>query len=142
MGEMDRIVEKIQIPRDEEGVEFVEVNVDTTRDEISRLIGRLSTANSYYRRLFNKYPGMMLQNGGINIDDETLNQLDSSPFIGPVADLNPEAFGPVVIVIVAIAANLTFPTPVYGHLEDANAFKNFLNECQEQGLDLDRIMDP
>lgn len=120
----DRIVRKIRIPieyakvevdtsRDKIPVEYAEVEVDTSRDEISNLITRL-ISDDEFRVQFNKNSGAIFRDVGIHLDEQMIKKIEDGSITALVRDLPPDACrGAGIVLLLAIAATLIFPEPLY-----------------------------
>ncbi len=106
MNSSDRIVQKIRIPT-EIPTEYVEIEVNTSREELSGLINRLIT-DEEFRIQFNKNPNKIFQDVGIFLDSATIKKLESSPITTMVRDPSPRpaAFAALVVVPSVVSAGV------------------------------------
>ncbi len=110
---MDRITQKVRFPLDAEKKEYVEIDVDISRDAISKLTNRLIDDEDF-RAQFNKNPEKIFNDIGISLDASTIEKIRNSPVKGMLNELAPDqsSRGAPVVVIVAVII-LATPSPAY-----------------------------
>ena len=75
---MERIKQKIKIP-----IEDAEINVDTSKEEISKLINNI-IFDEAFRVQLNTDPQKILRDAGIILDQSTIERLKESSLINSV----------------------------------------------------------